>query len=110
MALEILMPQFDPEGTPARVAAWLAQVGEAVAAGQSLVRVEHDKAVFEMPAQVAGRLLAVVVTPGQMAPPHTILGVLGQPGEDIGPLLARAERERAAAPPPRGVNGRLRRR
>lgn len=104
MAHEILMPQFDARGTPGVVLQWLCAVGDDVCEGQPLVMVESRKAVFELEAYAAGTLRATVVKPGELARPHTLLGVLGSPDEPLDGLLARAAAERADAPRP--TNGR----
>ncbi|MCU0760826.1 MAG: 2-oxo acid dehydrogenase subunit E2 [Steroidobacteraceae bacterium] len=53
------------EGTvSAEIVAWRVQPGEAVAEDQPLVEMSTDKAVVEVPAPVAGRLVSVAGQPG----------------------------------------------
>ena len=100
MALEVLMPQFEPDGQPGRVVEWLVSVGDPVRVGQGLVVVEGDKSLLELESYSAGVLLAQFVDAGQAARPHTVLGVVGEPGEAIDSWLERARIERANAPAP----------
>ncbi len=96
MALELRMPQCDPSGSPGRVVEWRAGEGETLVAGQPVVWIECRKTVLELETFVAGVLLAVLVPAGAEARPHTILGIVGEPGEDLGALLAEAAAERGA--------------
>jgi len=90
MALELRMPQFDPDGRPAVVLDWLAAEGDPIAIGQEVVRVEGDKTVLALESFAAGQLLKIVVPAGLLVGPHTILGIVGSPDEDLGRLLAEA--------------------
>lgn len=61
-------------------------VGDAIAAGQTIVAVESDKATLDVPAEVAGRVVALHVGLGDKV--------------SAGSLLAEIEAAEDAAPPP----------
>ncbi len=92
------MPQFDPEGRPAVVLEWLAAEGDPIEVGQEVVRVEGDKTVLALESFVAGRLLQILVPAGLLVGPHTILGIVGAPGDDLQRLLDEAAAGRRATP------------
>ncbi len=69
-----------------RVTAWLKQPGERFRRGETLVEIESDKTVVEMPALADGVLTEIVVQAGRDA--------------DVGAVLCRYEDGRVAAAAP----------
>lgn len=61
------------EGT---VLEWHKQVGDWVAEGEELVEVESDKVTQDMTSPAAGRLVDILVEPGQTIPVRTPIAVL----------------------------------
>jgi pyruvate dehydrogenase E2 component (dihydrolipoamide acetyltransferase) len=90
MALPVLMPRFDPEGTPGRVVRWLRRVGDEVAEGEALAELECGKAGLELEAFGSGVLRAIVVPEGATAEPFALLAVLAGPDEPLDDVLAQA--------------------
>jgi len=89
MIAELTLPRLGETMETGRVAAWLKQPGEAFRRGETLVEIESDKTMVEMPALADGVLAEIVVQAGEDA--------------DVGAVLCRYEdgREDAApAPPP----------
>lgn len=74
--IEVLMPRFDPDSTPATLLRWLAREGEQVAEGQPLAMVECDKTTLELEAFAAGRLVERCVAAGETVPPFALLARL----------------------------------
>jgi pyruvate dehydrogenase E2 component (dihydrolipoamide acetyltransferase) len=64
--------------------------------GQPVVVIQTDKVEYEVEAPVAGTLLKIVAKEGTELPVGSLMGILGQPGEDISGLLG-------AAPPAAGT-------
>jgi 2-oxoglutarate dehydrogenase E2 component (dihydrolipoamide succinyltransferase) len=89
MAIDIVVPNLGESITEATVATWLKKPGDAVAADETLLELETDKATLEIPSPAAGVLTEIVV----------------QEGEDveIGALLGRIEAAAAADPPARAA-------
>ena len=56
--VEVRLPELgDEAGDEARVAFWYVDVGEEVEEGDDLVQMLTDKATFDVPSPVAGRLM-----------------------------------------------------
>lgn len=90
MPTEITMPKLSDTMTEGRLIAWRKSVGERVERGDIIAEVETDKANMELEAFAAGVLLETRVEPGDMAPVGTVIGIVGEPGEQAA----------QAAPPP----------
>ena len=87
MATKILMEALSPTMEEGRLVEWKKQEGDPVAIGEILAEVETDKAVMDLVARAGGTLLKQVVTPGSTVPVSALVGVIGEPGEDVGSLV-----------------------
>jgi pyruvate dehydrogenase E2 component (dihydrolipoamide acetyltransferase) len=67
---------------------WLRAEGEMVQKGQPVVLIQTEKVEYEVEAPAAGTLLKLVAKEGTELPVGGLMGVLGQPGEDVSNLLA----------------------
>ena len=85
MIAELTLPRLGETMETGRVAAWLKQPGERFRRGETLVEIESDKTVVEMPALADGVLTEIVVQAGRDA--------------DVGAVLCRYEDGRATAAP-----------
>jgi len=108
MATKILMEALSPTMEEGRLIEWRKHEGDPVAIGDVLAEVETDKAIIELTARAAGTLLKQIVPAGATVPVSTLLGVIGEPAEDLakivgtnagGPKVKRADgpREPGAA-------------
>ncbi len=84
MIAEMTLPRLGETMETGRISAWLKQPGEPFRRGETLVEVESDKTVVEMPALADGVLSEILVQAGQDA--------------DVGAVLCRYEDGRTAAP------------
>ncbi len=89
MIAEFTLPRLGETMETGRVAAWLKQPGEAFRRGETLVEIESDKTVVEMPALANGVLREIVVDTGQDA--------------DVGAVLCRYDDGKEAAAPAAAV-------
>lgn len=87
MATAIVMPKLGLTMTAGAVALWVADEGQAVAVGDVVVEITTEKITYQVEAQVAGVLLKIVVEEGDDIPVGTLIGVIGEAGEDITGLL-----------------------
>jgi len=83
MAIDILVPNLGESVTEGTVSLWLKKAGDAVAADETLLELETDKATLEIPAPAAGVLTEILVPEGEDV--------------EIGALLGRIEAGTAAA-------------
>ena len=81
----------------AEVVEWLVKVGDTVKLDQTVVRVETDKAIVEIPAPVAGRVTEIRVPNGQTAKVGDVLVVFDTPSSTNGDHTSSARSANAAA-------------
>jgi pyruvate dehydrogenase E2 component (dihydrolipoamide acetyltransferase) len=100
MATPIIMPKFGQMTEDSAIVEWLKKEGDKIAKGDILFTVETDKSVMDVESFEAGTLLKIVVKPGVSVPVQSTVGFLGQPGEAIPEVTARAP---APAPKPQEI-------
>lgn len=89
---EILrMPEVAANATDAVLATWTVPVGQAFAAGDTIVTVETEKAIVDVGAEAAGVMLRHLVPEGtqvEVGAPIAILGATGEVVDDLDAALA----------------------
>ncbi len=90
MPLEFRLPKLAEGDATGSVAKVLVEVGDQVQIDQSVLEVETDKAVVEVPSTVAGQVEKIHVAPGQDVTEGTLVLTLAQ----------RGQAPAAEAPPP----------
>ncbi len=98
MATVVRMPQLAAGGDEAAIQAWLVDVGDAVALGQSVVEIETEKAVVEYEAEAEGTLAGILVPAGDAVSVGTPIAVIAAPGESAEQALREAGAGAAAEP------------
>ncbi len=75
------------------------KAGDEVAAGDSLIVLETDKASMEIPAEAAGKIVSLAVKVGDKVSQGAVIGVLATAGAAVAaPVAAPAKAEAAPAP------------
>ncbi len=87
MATRIDMPQLGLTMEKGTILQWLRAEGEAVQKGQPVVLIQTEKVEYEVESPAVGTLLKVVAKEGMELPVGGLMGILGQPGEDLTSLL-----------------------
>jgi pyruvate dehydrogenase E2 component (dihydrolipoamide acetyltransferase) len=90
MAERIIMPKQGLQMIEGTIVEWLVPEGGAVIEGQPLFTIETDKVTITIDALVSGTLLKIVAGPGTTVPITGLIGVAGNPGEDISAILSEA--------------------
>ena len=97
MPVQILMPALSPTMTDGKLAKWLKQEGDAVAAGDVIAEIETDKATMEVEAVDEGVLGKILVPEGtEGVAVNAPIALLLEEGEDASALDAASP----AAPVP----------
>jgi 2-oxoglutarate dehydrogenase E2 component (dihydrolipoamide succinyltransferase) len=98
MAIDIVVPNLGESIGEATVAAWFKKPGDAVAADETLLELETDKATLEVPAPTGGLLSEILVPEGEDVEVGAVLGRIAE-GESASPAddSAKAEPEPAVA-------------
>jgi pyruvate dehydrogenase E2 component (dihydrolipoamide acetyltransferase) len=73
-----------------RLVEWKKNEGDPVRIGDVIAEVETDKAVMELVARAEGVLLKQLVPAGATVAVAKLVGIVGQPGEDISALTGGA--------------------
>ena len=111
MATILRMPEVAANATDAVLATWTVPVGVAFAAGETIVTVETEKAIVDVPAEVDGVVLRHLAVEGALVgvgSPIALLGAVGEVVDDVDAVLATLGLAGVAAGD--GVRGRRRRR
>jgi len=88
MAEIVVMPQLGNTVESCLVTSWHVSVGDTVAANTVVADIETDKSAMEVPAGVAGTVLALLAQPGDEVPVKAPFFIVGEPGEDVSGLIA----------------------
>lgn len=92
MATKVVMEALSPTMEEGRLIKWLKDEGDSVATGDVLAEVETDKAVMELVARGEGVLRRKVVPAGDTVEVGSLVGVIGDPDEDISALVGDGDR------------------
>lgn len=95
MAETIVMPKLGLTMKTGMVAQWNVREGERVALGAPVVEITTEKITYVLEAQSEGVLLKIIVPEEGEVPIGAVIGVVGDPGEDIAALLADSSAEMA---------------
>jgi pyruvate dehydrogenase E2 component (dihydrolipoamide acetyltransferase) len=91
MATTVILPQMGETMDEGTIVEWMVQEGDAVERGDILFQVESDKAVLEVESRQKGVLRKILVGPDVPIPVLTPVAIIGEPDEDLGPILAELE-------------------
>lgn len=97
MANIVIMPRQGQSVESCIITTWQKKKGDRVEVGDILFSYETDKSAFDEPAQVAGTILEVLVSEGDVVPCLDPVCIIGEVGEDITSLLPKKEGEAAPA-------------
>jgi len=101
MASRVIMPKLTDSMEEGVVVKWRKAEGERVESGDVLAEIETDKAVMDLEAFASGTLLKILVPEGTTVPSGTLIGVIGDPDEDIRDILTGAQPSVARPSAPR---------
>ena len=83
MPHEILMPKLGLTMKEGTVVCWLKREGEAVSEKEPLLEIETEKLSYSIDSPTKGVLLRILGEVGEKYPVRTVLGFVGQSGENI---------------------------
>jgi pyruvate dehydrogenase E2 component (dihydrolipoamide acetyltransferase) len=101
MAETITLPQLGMNMREGTFLNWTKQVGDKIAAGDSIAEIESDKATIEVPAPNGGVLLQTLVNAGDVVQVGAPIAVVGAAGESVSaPTKPTAAQPAQASPTP----------
>lgn len=93
MAVEVKVPEVGESITEVYIGTWHKSEGDEVAADESIVEIESEKATFDIPAPSAGVLLQILKRPGETAQVGEIIAHIEPAG-----AKTSAKKDKAAGP------------
>ncbi|MDP6455486.1 MAG: biotin/lipoyl-containing protein [SAR202 cluster bacterium] len=96
MPHNVIVPKLGTNMTEATVVRWMKSEGDPVSAGEPIVEVETDKALFEVESEFQGVLLRQLAGLDENVPVALPIAVIGAEGEDITAHLKEIEEARGA--------------
>ncbi|MDO3676672.1 dihydrolipoamide acetyltransferase family protein [Paenibacillus ehimensis] len=90
MAVEVVMPKLGMAMKEGSVSLWHKKEGDPVTKGEIIANIGSEKIETDLEAPADGVLLKIAVPEGEGVPPGTIIGYIGQPGEQVGTAAAGA--------------------
>lgn len=94
MAEVVVMPALGNTVESSLINEWMVKVGDTVEENTLLCAIETDKSSMDVPAGVAGVVLALLAEEGDDVPVKQPIAVIGEAGEEVDPaLLASVEEE-----------------
>jgi pyruvate dehydrogenase E2 component (dihydrolipoamide acetyltransferase) len=94
---KVQMPKLSEAMENGKIIKWLKKEGDRIQSGDILAEVETDKADVEMEAFGNGILRKILVPAGEKADVGALIGVIAEPNDDIGAVVAQT----GAAPAPK---------
>ena len=82
MPTNVIMPQLGESVVEGTVTKWLKQVGDHINEYDPILEINTDKVDTEIPSSASGVLLKILVPEGTTVNAGTVLGVIGEPGEE----------------------------
>src|SRR5260370_11454980 len=83
-AIDVVMPQMGVSVSEGTVTKWLKNVGDPIAADESLLEISTDKVDTEVPSPGAGVVTEILVQEGETVEVGTVLARIGG-SEDVAP-------------------------
>ncbi|KPV57560.1 branched-chain alpha-keto acid dehydrogenase subunit E2 [Paenibacillus sp. A3] len=90
MAVEVVMPKLGMAMKEGSVSLWHKKEGDSVTKGEIIANIGSEKIETDLEAPADGVLLKIAVPEGEGVPPGTVIGYIGQPGEQVGTAAAGA--------------------
>lgn len=90
MATKVIMPKQGLQMTEGTITSWIVKEGGKAVKDEPLFEMETDKLTITMDAPESGTLLKIIKHEGDVVPITEIIGVIGNPGEDISEFLNAA--------------------
>ncbi len=82
-ATDVVMPQMGVSVSEGTITKWLKQVGETIAADESLLEISTDKVDTEVPSPASGVIAEILVQEGQTVEVGTKLAVIAPEGSEV---------------------------
>jgi len=93
MAIEVIMPKNGMDMKEGKLLRWLKNVGDRVERNEPIMEIETDKVDMESESPASGILLARYFEEGDVIPVLTVMGYIGEEGEQVPGVSPSLEQE-----------------
>ena len=83
MTIDIKIPEFSESISEGTISTWLKKVGDHVDEDETLVEIETDKVVLEIPATVSGVLEEIVKNENETVNSHEVIGRIAEASQNL---------------------------
>lgn len=85
MTIDIKIPEFSESVSEGTISAWIKQVGDQVQEGETIVEVETDKVVLEIPSPASGTLEKIIKAENETVSSQEVIALLaeGESGQKV---------------------------
>jgi 2-oxoglutarate dehydrogenase E2 component (dihydrolipoamide succinyltransferase) len=99
MPTPVVMPQMGESIAEGTIVRWIKKVGDAVDRDEPLFEISTDKVDAEIPSPAAGVLTAITVSEGETVAVNSVVGTIGEAGEQPAPVAPPPPVPQPAQPP-----------
>ena len=82
MSIDVKIPEFSESISEGSIGAWIKKVGDIVDAGETIVEVETDKVVLEIPAPASGKLTKILKQENDVVNSQELVAVIEEVSAD----------------------------
>ncbi|MDW3094477.1 MAG: 2-oxoglutarate dehydrogenase complex dihydrolipoyllysine-residue succinyltransferase [Gammaproteobacteria bacterium] len=83
MTIDIKIPEFSESISEGTISTWVKNVGDHVVEGETLVEIETDKVVLEIPAPASGVIEKIAKSENETVSSHEVIGSLAESSQDL---------------------------
>ncbi len=83
MNIDIKIPEFSESISEGTVSTWIRKVGDHVDEGETLVEIETDKVVLEIPSPATGVIEKIIKDENEIVNSHEVIGQLSESSQNI---------------------------
>ena len=76
MSIEVKIPEFSESISEGSIGSWMKSVGDVVEAGETIVEIETDKVVLEIPAPASGKIVEILKKENDVVTSQELIAVL----------------------------------
>ena len=76
MSIEVKIPEFSESISEGSIGAWIKNIGDVVTAGETIVEVETDKVVLEIPAPANGKIIKILKQENDVVNSQELVAIL----------------------------------
>ena len=93
MAIDIIMPKMGESITEGTIVEWKKKIGDKIKKDETVLEISTDKVDSEVPSPASGVLLEIISNKNETVAVGSVLGYIGEEGENIQEKIPKKEEE-----------------